>query len=73
MIQQANTIDCKTACVNGCVLGEQCPNKEYRAAASEFMKKTSLEEMHEIAEIARRKKLEAPPKWVFPEGGVQPE
>ncbi|NEQ99539.1 MAG: hypothetical protein F6K30_23015 [Cyanothece sp. SIO2G6] len=71
MIQQVDTIDCKTTCVSGCVLDEKCPHRQYGATASAFMQKTSLEDMHEIAEIARRKKLEAPPKWVFPEGGIQ--
>ncbi|MEM9215772.1 MAG: hypothetical protein AAGD25_15705 [Cyanobacteria bacterium P01_F01_bin.150] len=45
---------------------------EHTAKASDFIKNTSLDEMHAIAEEALRKKMEAPPKWVFPEGGIQP-
>lgn len=75
---QKSTIDCKTACVDGCVLGTDCPNGAYRADASSFIQNTSLEDMHAIAEEALRKKVaassQAPsePKWVFPEGGIQP-
>lgn len=61
------TIDCATACVNGCVLGEKCPHKEYAAAASNFIKDISLDQMHEIAAEAQRKKMTAPPVWVLPE------
>ncbi len=60
-------INCAEACVNGCVLGEQCPNREYVAEASKFIQETSLDTMLEMAEIARLKKLSAPPQWVFPE------
>jgi hypothetical protein len=65
-------IDCKTACVNGCVLGDQCPNKEYQEQAAQFIKETSLDDMLAIAEEAVRKKMSAPPKWVFPDEGVNP-
>jgi hypothetical protein len=61
------TIDCATACVNGCVLGEKCPHKEYAAAASNFIKDLSLDQMHEIAAEALRKKIAAPPVWILPE------
>ncbi|PSB15005.1 hypothetical protein C7B61_16410 [filamentous cyanobacterium CCP1] len=66
-------IDCKTACVNGCVLGDDCPNKEFQEQASKFIQETSLDDMLSIAEEALRKKMTAPPKWVFPEDGVPPE
>ena len=61
------TIDCATACVNGCVLGEKCPNKEYAAAASNFIKEVSLDEIIEMAAEAQRKKITAPPVWILPE------
>ena len=73
MAETTQTVDCKTQCVNGCVLGDDCPNTEYQASASSFINNTSLDDMHAIAEEALRKKMEAPPKWVFPEGGIQPE
>ncbi|MEB3217777.1 MAG: hypothetical protein VKN72_16295 [Nostocales cyanobacterium 94392] len=60
-------INCAQACVNGCVLGDKCPNIEYRDQASQFIKDTSLEKMLEIAELARMKKLSEPPKWVIPD------
>lgn len=66
-------IDCKTACVDGCVLGDQCPNKEYQQQASQFIQETSLDQMLAIAEEALRKKQTAPPQWVFPEDGVNPD
>ncbi|MEL6163622.1 MAG: hypothetical protein AAFY21_15035 [Cyanobacteria bacterium J06641_2] len=60
-------INCAEACVNGCVLGEKCPNKEYGKEASQFIQETSLDKMLEMAEIARIKKLSEPPKWVIPD------
>lgn len=61
------TVNCAEACVNGCILGDKCPNKEYVAGASKFLKETSLDKMHEIAEEARRKKLMQPPQWIIPD------
>lgn len=46
---------------------DQSPDKEYVQEASKFIKETSLDKMLEIAEIARRKKLTEPPKWVIPD------
>jgi hypothetical protein len=60
-------INCAQACVNGCVLGEKCPNIEYREAASKFIAETSLDQMLAIAEERLRRKMTEPPKWVFPE------
>ncbi|MEB3180287.1 MAG: hypothetical protein VKL59_14805 [Nostocaceae cyanobacterium] len=62
-----NQINCKEACVNGCVLGDKCPNLEFKASASQFIAETSLDKMLEIAEAARLKKLMEPPKWVIPD------
>lgn len=61
------TVNCASACVNGCILGDKCPNKENAAAASKFINNTSLDKMLEIAEEARRKKLTEPPKWIIPD------
>jgi iron only hydrogenase large subunit-like protein len=60
-------INCKEACINGCVLGNKCPNLEHRDAASKFIEDTSLDKMIEMAEIARMKKLSEPPKWIIPD------
>ena len=61
------TVDCAVACVDGCVLGDDCPNKEYAKEASQFMQETSLDRMIEMAEEARLKKMMEPPKWVIPD------
>lgn len=63
----SQTVNCAVECVNGCVLGDDCPNKEYAKEASEFMQETSLDRMLEMAEEARLKKLSEPPKWVIPD------
>jgi len=60
-------VNCAEACVNGCILGDQCPHKEYAAEASNFIEETSLDKMLEIAEKARIKKLTQPPQWVIPD------
>ncbi len=60
-------INCAEACVNGCVLGDKCPNIEFREATSKFIEETSLDKMLEMAEERLRKKMTEPPKWVFPE------
>ncbi|MGK7908004.1 MAG: hypothetical protein AB4040_12390 [Synechococcus sp.] len=43
-------INCAEACINGCVLGEECPHLEERQKASEFIHETSLDKMLEIAQ-----------------------
>lgn len=74
-------INCAVDCKNGCVLGDQCPHKESVQEASSFIANTSLDTMLEMAEAAvQRKRAEAAakraqeggPKWVFPEGGIDP-
>ncbi|MGG6293329.1 hypothetical protein ACQ4M4_02805 [Leptolyngbya sp. AN02str] len=71
---EVTQINCAEQCKNGCVLGEdKCPNQEFRQQATQFIQETSLDRMHEIAEIARRRKMTEPPKWVFPEGGINPD
>ncbi len=62
-----DNVNCAVDCVNGCVLGDRCPNKEYQQEASKFIEETSLDKMLEMAEIARMKKLSEPPKWVIPD------
>jgi hypothetical protein len=51
------SINCAEACVNGCVLGEQCPHRAYAAAASKFIQQTPIDRMLEIAEESVRKKF----------------
>lgn len=62
-----STVNCAEACVNGCILGDKCPHREYAGEASKFIEDTSLDKMLEMAEIARRRKLTEPPKWVIPD------
>ena len=64
---EANQIDCAKACVNGCVLGDKCPNREYAKNTQNFINSTSLDQMLGIAEEAVRKKRMEPPKWVIPD------
>ena len=68
-------INCAEACVNGCVLGDQCPNQAYTQQAAQFIDDTPLDKLLEMAdEAVRRKALErmaTPTEWVFPEDGVQ--
>lgn len=60
-------VNCAEACVNGCILGDKCPHRQYASQASKFIQDTNLDRMHEIAEEALRKKLSQPPQWVIPE------
>jgi hypothetical protein len=62
-----NTVDCAVACVNGCVLGDKCPKREYAAATSSFIENTSLDKILEMAEEAVKKKRMEPPKWIIPD------
>ncbi|MGL5804769.1 MAG: hypothetical protein ACRC2R_22600 [Xenococcaceae cyanobacterium] len=62
-----DTINCAEACVNGCVLGDRCPHREHAAQTSKFIQETSLDKMIEMAEVARMKKLNEPPKWIIPD------
>ncbi|MEH2232922.1 MAG: hypothetical protein V7K71_25385 [Nostoc sp.] len=60
-------INCAVACVNGCVLGDKCPNIEFRESTAKFIEETPLDKMLELAQERLRKKMAEPPKWVFPE------
>ena len=46
---------------------KQASQEDHLEKTTQFINETSLDEMIEIAEIARRKKLTAPPKWVIPD------
>jgi hypothetical protein len=62
-----STVNCAEACVNGCVLGEQCPHRAYAAAASKFIEQTSMDRMLEIAEESVRKRFSRPPEPFMPD------
>jgi hypothetical protein len=44
-----HSVNCREACVNGCILGDKCPNLEYLVAVRKFMAETSIDRMLEIA------------------------
>jgi hypothetical protein len=54
---EKQTVNCIEACVNGCILGADCPHREHLAAASQFIQNTSMDEMLAIAEEGVRKKF----------------
>ncbi len=60
-------VNCAETCKNGCILGDDCPNTEYKDQAAKFIQETSLDQMIAMAEEAARKKLTAPPQWILPE------
>jgi hypothetical protein len=66
---ETQAVNCAEACVNGCVLGEQCPHRQYLAAASKFIQDTSMDRILEIAEEGVRKKMMQPTQFItdFPE------
>lgn len=44
-----NSINCKEACINGCVLGEKCPHLPYLAETKKFLESNSIDRMLQIA------------------------
>lgn len=68
---EVNQINCAETCVNGCVLGDNCPNLKYTEEANRFIDNTPLDKMLEMADEAVRRKImeraSQPPKWVIPE------
>jgi len=66
-MEPVQSVNCAEVCVNGCILGDRCPHRENLAATSQFIAETSLDDMHAIAEAARRRKMMEPPKWILPE------
>ena len=64
-------VNCEVECVNGCILGAECPNLEFKAQASKFIEETSLEKMLEMAAAAidrrRQERASEPPKWIIPD------
>ena len=64
-------VNCAEACVDGCIMPDNCPNQEYAESASEFIQNTSLDDMLSMAdEAVRRKAFERasqPTQWVIPD------
>ncbi|WP_264324997.1 hypothetical protein [Romeriopsis navalis] len=73
-------VNCAVECVDGCKLGDKCPNQEHVADTAKFIEETSLDQMLEMAAAAvERRRMErmqqqeaSTPQWVFPEDGIQP-
>jgi hypothetical protein len=61
------TIDCNVECVNGCILGDDCPHRSYQKAASEFIQSKSVDQMLEIAEERLKKQVTQSSVRPFPE------
>ena len=45
------TINCAEACVNGCVLGDQCPHLETAKAARDYINNTDWDTIMETAAV----------------------
>jgi hypothetical protein len=60
-------VNCAEACVNGCILGEQCPHLQYREAAAKFISETSMDQILEIAAESVRKKMTQAPERYLPD------
>jgi hypothetical protein len=54
---ESQAVNCAVECVNGCILGEQCPHREHLAATTQFMQEKSMDQILAIAEERIRKKF----------------
>ena len=52
-------VNCAEACKNGCVLGDECPHREYVGEAASFIANTSLDQMLQISQDRFIKQMEA--------------
>ncbi len=50
--------NCVELCINGCVLGDQCPHRPYQAQTAQFLQGKSIDDILAIAE-ARIERLRA--------------
>lgn len=66
-------MNCAEACVNGCILGPECPHLEYRQVAVKFIEETSMNKILEIAEESVRKKFRQVPQADMPNIASWPE
>jgi hypothetical protein len=67
MAEEKIEINCAEACVNGCVLGDRCPNLKYVQAASRFISDTPLDRLIEIADETLPDRMLKSNKFVLPE------
>ncbi|MGA7953603.1 MAG: hypothetical protein WCA07_08785 [Gloeobacterales cyanobacterium] len=55
------TINCAEACVNGCILGDQCPHLETAKAAREYINNTDWDTIMETAAVYTARGAAPPP------------
>ena len=72
-VMSESTVNCAVECTNGCVLGEDCPNQEYRKAASKFIQEKSMDDILKIAEDSLVERLTRSPNFTLPEVPQWPE
>lgn len=58
-------MNCAETCVNGCILGDQCPHLQHLAEALKFVQETPMETILEVAEEGVRKKFTRPSEAYF--------
>ncbi len=67
------TVNCAVDCVNGCILGDDCPHQEYKKAASKFIQETSMDDILKLAEDSLVDRLTRSPNFSVPELPQWPE
>ena len=67
------TVDCAVECVNGCILGDECPHQEYRNAADKFIQEKSMDDLIKIAEDSLVERMTRAPKFTTPDLPQWPE
>lgn len=70
MTATPQTIDCATACVNGCVLGDQCPHRDAARDAVNYIMNTDWDTLMQKAED--RVKRQGSPDSEAEAGGFDP-
>ncbi|MBF2097493.1 MAG: hypothetical protein IGQ88_03830 [Gloeomargaritaceae cyanobacterium C42_A2020_066] len=46
----SHPVNCAVDCIDGCVLGDDCPHREHLAAALRFIAQTSVDDMVELSQ-----------------------
>ena len=67
------TVNCAVDCVNGCILGDDCPHQEYKKAASKFIAEKSIDDLIKIADESLQKRMTRSPDFSMPDLPQWPE
>lgn len=67
------TVDCAVECINGCILGDDCPHQEYKNAATQFISDKSIDDLIKIADDSLVERLTKAPKFELPDIPQWPE